>query len=253
MEFLGKLGIDWKLLIAQIVNFGILLYLLTRFLYKPIIARIEKDEAELEKAKTAEEKMQKEKENLQKEISKMKKNTKTQGQETIEQAEKVAEDIKSNAEKEAQALKKQYLEQSKNQALVQEKSLSDKLQQKTEKEVKKALEKKLTAKLDKKAKQSLDDLFFKKLSQQLKDYKFSGLTSKAAEKTAKESIRIEYANDFSSDKEKELKKIIAQKIKIEEEQISISKHKKSDLIAGYNLELAGLVFENNFLNLINNA
>lgn len=37
MEALGKLGINWWLLIAQIVNFAILLAILYIFLYKPIL------------------------------------------------------------------------------------------------------------------------------------------------------------------------------------------------------------------------
>lgn len=37
MEVLHKLGIDWKLLIAQGVNFLILLYILKRFVYKPML------------------------------------------------------------------------------------------------------------------------------------------------------------------------------------------------------------------------
>ncbi|MCC2630834.1 MAG: atpF [Candidatus Paceibacter sp.] len=36
-EFIRQFGIDWKLLIAQVVNFLILLYLLKRFAYGPII------------------------------------------------------------------------------------------------------------------------------------------------------------------------------------------------------------------------
>ena len=37
MEIFNQLGIDWKLLIAQIINFLVLLFLLNKFLYKPII------------------------------------------------------------------------------------------------------------------------------------------------------------------------------------------------------------------------
>jgi len=37
MEALEGLGIDWKLLVAQIINFLILLFLLRFFLYKPIV------------------------------------------------------------------------------------------------------------------------------------------------------------------------------------------------------------------------
>lgn len=41
MEVLGKLGIDWKLLIAQAVNFLILLWVLRRYAYKPILSALE--------------------------------------------------------------------------------------------------------------------------------------------------------------------------------------------------------------------
>jgi len=43
MELLGKLGVDPRLLLAQIVNFGLLLLILNKFLYKPLIKKIEKD------------------------------------------------------------------------------------------------------------------------------------------------------------------------------------------------------------------
>ena len=36
MELLTKLGIDWKLLIAQMVNFFLLLLILYKFVYKPV-------------------------------------------------------------------------------------------------------------------------------------------------------------------------------------------------------------------------
>jgi F-type H+-transporting ATPase subunit b len=49
MELLTKLGIDWRLLIAQAVNFVVLLILLQRFLYKPLIGMLEKREARLKK------------------------------------------------------------------------------------------------------------------------------------------------------------------------------------------------------------
>ncbi|MBI3956858.1 MAG: F0F1 ATP synthase subunit B [Candidatus Kerfeldbacteria bacterium] len=37
MEILEKLGIDWRLIIAQVVNFGILVFVLRRFAYKPLL------------------------------------------------------------------------------------------------------------------------------------------------------------------------------------------------------------------------
>ena len=40
MELITKLGIDWKLLIAQIVNFLIVLGVLYRFLYRPLVKHL---------------------------------------------------------------------------------------------------------------------------------------------------------------------------------------------------------------------
>ena len=41
MELLEKLGVDWKLLIAQILNFLILLGVLYKFLYKPVLSKLD--------------------------------------------------------------------------------------------------------------------------------------------------------------------------------------------------------------------
>jgi F-type H+-transporting ATPase subunit b len=37
MEVLEKLGIDWKLLAAQVVNFALLFFILRRYAYRPIL------------------------------------------------------------------------------------------------------------------------------------------------------------------------------------------------------------------------
>lgn len=41
-ELFNKLGIDWKLLIAQLINFAILFWVLKRFAYQPILGVLEK-------------------------------------------------------------------------------------------------------------------------------------------------------------------------------------------------------------------
>jgi F-type H+-transporting ATPase subunit b len=56
-ELFVKLGLDWKLLLAQAVNFLILLYLLSRFVYRPLLkvladrrARVEEGFAKADEA-----------------------------------------------------------------------------------------------------------------------------------------------------------------------------------------------------------
>src|SRR3989344_4517131 len=43
-----KLGIDLKLILVQIVNFGLLLFILKKVLYKPVLEYIKKRREELE-------------------------------------------------------------------------------------------------------------------------------------------------------------------------------------------------------------
>lgn len=58
MELLTKLGIDWKLLLAQIVNFAILVGVLSAFVYRPLLdlldARRERVRKAMEDAKKIE-------------------------------------------------------------------------------------------------------------------------------------------------------------------------------------------------------
>lgn len=52
MELITKLGIDWKLLLAQIVNFLILLAILRAFAYKPVLQMLERRRKMIEKGVT---------------------------------------------------------------------------------------------------------------------------------------------------------------------------------------------------------
>lgn len=56
MDALAQLGIDWKLLLAQVVNFGILLFILKRFAYQPMLRLMDERSAKIEQGlKDAEE------------------------------------------------------------------------------------------------------------------------------------------------------------------------------------------------------
>lgn len=50
MELLSKLGIDWKLLVGQIVNFTVLLIVLLKFVYKPVLGALDRRSKMIEKS-----------------------------------------------------------------------------------------------------------------------------------------------------------------------------------------------------------
>lgn len=58
MEAINSLGINAKLLIAQIINFLILLFLLSRFLYRPIVKMLDERSKKIEKSLSDAEKIE---------------------------------------------------------------------------------------------------------------------------------------------------------------------------------------------------
>ena len=98
MELLDKLGIDWKLLLAQLVNFGIVLLVLYKFLYKPLLKfldqRSERIAKSLLEAKRIEESL------LQLEVTKA---------ETLAESRRQAQELLKQAEVQAQTQRQETL------------------------------------------------------------------------------------------------------------------------------------------------
>ena len=114
-ELLNKLGIDYKLLIAQIINFLVLLFVLWKFAYGPILAILEKRQKKIEKGLADAEAAEKRLEESEKKQKEVLRKARTEAKEIVEkayvQAEKtkseIAEDAKAQAEKIIQSAKKE--------------------------------------------------------------------------------------------------------------------------------------------------
>lgn len=125
-ELIHNLGIEWKVLLAQIINFTILLFLLKKFAYKPILKILDErkkriDEA-IEKSRLIENKM--------KEIDLLKEGVlseaRKQSQLIIAKAEEATQKIQEETLKEARLRsEKVVLEAQKKIELEREKILQD--------------------------------------------------------------------------------------------------------------------------------
>ena len=96
--FLNDLGVDWHLLIAQIVNFVILLWILNRFLYKPLLKKIEKDEQTMALAQGAMKQAKKEEGDISTKNGKELAQAKKTARQIIKEAEDIAQNIKSQTQ-----------------------------------------------------------------------------------------------------------------------------------------------------------
>lgn len=108
MELFSKLGINPILLITQIVNFLILLFLLKKFLYKPILGILEKRRNYIKESMKKADEAVKEKKEMEKEREKKLRELRTKSEEIINQAKLAGEvrrkEIIEKAEKEAQEI-----------------------------------------------------------------------------------------------------------------------------------------------------
>ncbi|MDE1970521.1 MAG: ATP synthase F0 subunit B [Patescibacteria group bacterium] len=111
MKLLGSLGIDMKLLLAQIINFGLLVWVLAFFVYKPLIARIEKDDETLKKINELSDKLNQDKQAFAAEQQKEAQALKEHARGIVEEAEEAARKIKEQAYLETEAERGAILEQ----------------------------------------------------------------------------------------------------------------------------------------------
>ncbi len=100
------LGINLGYLISQIVNFILLLVILRMFLYKPIVAmldrRTEKIKTDLEEAEAARSKAEAARQEYEKQLEEAREERRSILAQATEQAEKMREDILTKARAEAQ-------------------------------------------------------------------------------------------------------------------------------------------------------
>lgn len=129
-ELFSAFGIDWKLLVAQTVNFLIVLAALTYFLYKPIMKVLSDRETKIaqgikdaEAAAKARRKIEEEKDGIiraahtesEEIVDRAKEEGKRERADIVAAAQQRAEDIVLSASKEGEALKQAKLKESESE------------------------------------------------------------------------------------------------------------------------------------------
>ena len=90
-ELLVSLGIDWKLFLAQIVNFSILLFVLYKFAYRPVLKMLDDRTDKIEKGLADAEKSQKKLKEIEEKEKEVLIDAKKQAKEIIKKAEEQAQ------------------------------------------------------------------------------------------------------------------------------------------------------------------
>jgi F-type H+-transporting ATPase subunit b len=108
MEILNVFGIEWKLIAIQMINFGLLLFILYRYAYKPLFALVEKRQQIINRGLEDAEHIKQERAMLVQEVSQVMHEAREKGSGIVSNLRKDGEDrsreIVSDAEHKAQAI-----------------------------------------------------------------------------------------------------------------------------------------------------
>lgn len=233
MQLLGNLGIDLHLLIAQIINFLLLLFLLNKYLYKPLIRRIEKDENDISGLHNEKSKFQKEKDAFQKEKEESLSKLKTQSQDVIKEATQIANEIRQKAELRGEEEIKRVKEQFSSQITNQEKNKKLLEMKQMQESIFSTLFNTLQTTFDQKRKTDIQQMFFSQLLDDLNKAEFN-----LQQRTF--PLKFEYSVPISDDEQKSLSELLSKKLQVAE--ITIDYQKSDSLLCGVKLEAAGQLF-----------
>lgn len=94
-ELVHNLGIDWRLLIAQVINFVILFFLLKKFLFKPVLGLLEKRREKIEKSMRDAERIEKELAAIREKREEIIKTANQKAEEILHEVKEIAESQKT--------------------------------------------------------------------------------------------------------------------------------------------------------------
>lgn len=158
-----NLGIDLKLLIAQVINFALFLLIFQRFIAKPFLRFLDNEQKKDEEIRKSHEKALKLQEELKKKEDELQQTLKREREKVIDKAKKDAE-----------AVKQQILDETRDQ--------SEKIKQKALKQVELEREN-----IYKEAKEKINELSFYLINSVLKDVLTEDLRKKVTQQILKNS------------------------------------------------------------------
>ena len=278
MGFLGSLGIDINLLVAQMINFGLLLWLLSKFLYKPIVEQIEKDESEIKKVREQRGELERGKKDFEKRKRREISEAKKRAREIIREAENIAAEIKSEMREEVEKETRVMIKQSRDKLESMRSEIEKEILGSVRAMIGSSFRVSFVSNLSVSSQKLFQNVFWNNFIEQFKRAKLRSFEDSnligvledleygAKEKSKKKAVikeelekilaqragtvTLEYVCPLTIEQEKELNKLISEKIGFK---LNIDKKRNKNLISGFRFEIAGMIIESNLLSIIKDA
>lgn len=130
---MDKLGINPTLILFQVANFFVLMFLLKKFLYKPVLKMLDKRREAIEHAENLKHELDAQKKAIEMEREQVIAGAKEEANTLFTETQKQTEEIKRNAQEEARKQAEHITERAAKQASEQEEQLRHMLEEKAQK------------------------------------------------------------------------------------------------------------------------
>lgn len=98
---MGAIGINWQVFLAQLITFGILFFLLSKLLYKPIRRTLDERSARIKESIEQADQIKQQLANTEQQVKEQLDNARKEGQNILAQAAQIGERFKEEAKVEA--------------------------------------------------------------------------------------------------------------------------------------------------------
>ncbi len=240
MKLLGALGIDWKILLIQSLNFLVLFLILKWLFFKPFIAALKRDKKKIEEIHRAREEIQRKREEMEKEEEKIIQEAKKKAREIIQENERITEkereEMVEKIEKETRAILKRARERARIEAEKIKKEEKEEILKKTKEILKEILSKSFTNQMHRN--------LVKEIIEKLKRTDFSKV-----EKKEIVLVRVVSAQPLEKKEKKEISDLLFEKLK----NPAIKSEVNPNLIAGIKLIMGEFLIDESLASKIEKA
>ncbi len=244
MEFFGKIGIDGRLLFAQAINFAVLVWFLNRFAYRPMLKGMESGGLELAEKQAEKNRLESEKIRLDRDAAL--REVKKKSAAVVSEAQHIATQIKERTTAETLKEKEEILGQAREQARLQDAASAVALSRAAKAQVVSEMTERLGGRVaDKAAAAAMQVAYFESL--------LSAISSLRVEVPSHfdGAVPFAYASAPEKEQKKRLEKLLQEKLGRKD--LSIGGKREPSLLAGFRLEIAGIVIDENLLTDIRHA
>jgi len=266
MQFLGNLGIDVSVLVAQIVNFGLLMIALSYFVYKPTIKMIEANEKALEEGEVAKRSLEKEQQSFTELQKKTEAETRERNRRAVKEMSAMTDTIKSKTYDAAKEESAALIEQTKNTLESQRPAIREEIAKDLNAEftanVRGSFEQLVPPAYRPELQGVLFKIFIDRLNtadlkripegeveelKQLRERDFEAYEKRLRQKIG--AALLEYTAGVTPNELAEVERIVLDKIGLD---VRIDVRRNADLVIGYRLEIEGRLIESNISNILTN-